>query len=57
MKVVAFNGSARKEGNTFILLNVVLEELRNEGIETELISLAGKPIQEGNMIISFLNMK
>ena len=45
MKVVAFNGSARKEGNTFILLNVVLEELRNEGIETELTSLAGKPLQ------------
>jgi len=45
MKVVAFNGSARKEGNTFILLNVVLDELKREGIETELISLAGKPIQ------------
>lgn len=45
MKVVAFNGSAREEGNTFILLNVVLEELRNEGIETELTSLAGKPLQ------------
>ncbi|MDI6754763.1 MAG: flavodoxin family protein [Thermodesulfobacteriota bacterium] len=45
MKVVALNGSARKEGNTFILLNVVLDELRNEGIESELISLAGKPIQ------------
>ena len=44
MKVVAFNGSARKEGNTFILLNVVLEELRNEGIETQLTSLAGKPL-------------
>ena len=45
MKVVAFNGSARKEGNTFILLNVVLDELKKEGIETEQISLAGKPIQ------------
>lgn len=45
MKVVAFNGSARKEGNTFILLNVVLDELKSEGIETELISLAGEPIQ------------
>ena len=45
MKVVAFNGSARKEGNTFILLNLVLDELKNEGIKTELISLAGEPIQ------------
>ncbi len=45
MKVVAFNGSARKEGNTSILLNLVLDELKAEGIETELCTLAGKPIQ------------
>ena len=40
MKVVAFNGSARKEGNTAILLNTVLEELGKEGLETELVHLA-----------------
>ncbi len=45
MKVVAFNGSVRKEGNTAILLNLVLDELKAEGVETELYSLAGKPIQ------------
>ncbi len=45
MKVIAFNGSARKEGNTSILLNLVLDELRAEGIETEIYPLAGKPIQ------------
>lgn len=45
MKVIAFNGSARKEGNTAILLNLVLDELKAEGIETELYSLAGKPVQ------------
>lgn len=45
MKVVAFNGSARKEGNTSILLNLVLGELKAEGIETEMYTLAGKPIQ------------
>jgi len=44
MKVVAFNGSARKDGNTAILINAVLDELKKEGIETELIQLAGKPI-------------
>jgi multimeric flavodoxin WrbA len=44
MKVVAFNGSARAAGNTTILLNVVLDELGKEGIETELVSLAGKSI-------------
>jgi multimeric flavodoxin WrbA len=45
MKVIAFNGSARKEGNTAFLLNLVLDELKAEGIETELYHLAGKPIQ------------
>ena len=45
MKVIAFNGSARKEGNTAILLNLVLDELKAAGIETELYSLAGKPVQ------------
>ncbi len=45
MKVIAFNGSARKEGNTAILLNLVLDELKAEGIDTEIYSLAGRPIQ------------
>ncbi len=44
MKVVAFNGSARKNGNTAILLDLVLSELRDQGIETEMIQLAGKKI-------------
>jgi multimeric flavodoxin WrbA len=45
MKVVAFNASARKNGNTAILLNTVMEELKTEGIRTELVQLAGKPLQ------------
>lgn len=45
MKVIAINGSVRREGNTSILLNLVLDELKAEGIETELYSLAGKSIQ------------
>jgi multimeric flavodoxin WrbA len=44
MKVVAFNGSARKGGNTAILLGHVLGELAAEGIETELVELAGASI-------------
>ena len=44
MRVIAFNGSPRKGGNTEILLNYVLSELKNEGIETELIQIGGKPI-------------
>ncbi len=33
-----------KDGNTAILINYVLSELKNEGIETELVQLAGKKI-------------
>jgi multimeric flavodoxin WrbA len=42
MKVVAFNGSARKDGNTTMLVNYVFEELQKHDIETELVQLAGK---------------
>jgi multimeric flavodoxin WrbA len=44
MKVVAFNDSSRKDGNTAILLNLVLDELTKEEIETELIQLAGETL-------------
>ncbi|NDY41481.1 flavodoxin family protein [Dissulfurirhabdus thermomarina] len=45
MKVVAFNGSARKKGNTDRLLRAVLEVLEAKGIRTELVSLAGLKLQ------------
>ena len=45
MKAVAINGSARENGNTAMLLNYVLEELSKEGISTELVQLAGKPVR------------
>jgi multimeric flavodoxin WrbA len=45
MKVVAFNGSPRKDGNTAILVNYVFDELKKEGIETELVQLAEKKIR------------
>ncbi|MCL5877067.1 MAG: flavodoxin family protein [Candidatus Bathyarchaeota archaeon] len=44
MKVVAFNGSPRKDGNTAALINHVLKELQAEGIETEFIQLGGQQI-------------
>ena len=45
MKVIGINGSPRKEGNTAILIQTVFKELNQQGIETELISLAGKNIK------------
>ena len=44
MKVVGFNGSPRKDGNTFIAIRKVFEVLEKEGIETELIHIAGNSI-------------
>lgn len=49
MKVVAFNGSPRrKNGNTALIINMVLEEIRNAGIETEVVNIAGKPVRGCN---------
>jgi multimeric flavodoxin WrbA len=44
MKVVAFNGSPRKEGNTRVLLETVCGELEKEGITTEIIQIGGKQV-------------
>ena len=41
LKVVAFNGSPRKNGNTSQMVEVVLAELRNEGIEAREIGIGG----------------
>lgn len=44
MKVIAFNGSARKDGNTAIMVRSVLHVLEEAGIQTELIQLAERNI-------------
>jgi multimeric flavodoxin WrbA len=45
MKVIAFNGSARKDGNTAIMIKQVFGELEKEGIETEMIQFSGQKIR------------
>ncbi|NLX18416.1 MAG: flavodoxin family protein, partial [Desulfobulbus sp.] len=42
MHVVAFNVSARKNGNTALMINFLFEELKQEGITTEVVELAGE---------------
>jgi len=44
MKVIGFNGSPRKDGNTNTLLGYHLREIEKEGIETELVQLSAKTI-------------
>ena len=45
LKITAFNGSARKDGNTAILLKAALAEMEKKGFETELVQLAGRPLR------------
>lgn len=45
MKVIAFNGSPRKNGNTAGSLTTVLSELEKEGIETEIIQVGKEKIR------------
>ncbi|BCN29276.1 flavodoxin family protein [Anaeromicropila herbilytica] len=45
MKVLGINGSARKNGNTALIMNMVFEELEKNEIETELIQFGKNIIQ------------
>jgi multimeric flavodoxin WrbA len=45
MKVVAFNGSPHKEGNTYHAIRMVTEELENRDIETEIVQVGNKEIR------------
>ncbi|UWG99280.1 flavodoxin family protein [Dehalobacter sp. DCM] len=44
MKVIGINGSARKDGNTSIIMRIVFKELEKQEIETELIQFCDKEI-------------
>jgi len=44
MRVIGFNGSPRKDGNTAILIDRLFRELEKEGIKTELVQLSEKEI-------------
>ena len=44
MKVIAFNGSPRTDGNTAQAIGFVFEELKAEGIETQLVNIGTKKL-------------
>jgi multimeric flavodoxin WrbA len=48
LKAIGIVGSPRKNGNTEIITNHVLKAISEEGIETELIQLAGRDIRPCN---------
>ena len=43
MKAVLFNGSPRKNGNTFAMLKTVSEILDEHNLITEIVQIGGKP--------------
>ena len=45
MKVVAFNGSPNKNGNTWHAIKMVTDELEKEGITTEIIHVGNKAVR------------
>ncbi|MBJ6801991.1 flavodoxin family protein [Geomonas propionica] len=45
MKVVAFNGSPNKEGNTYHAIKVAAAELEKEGVEVEIVHVGNKAIR------------
>lgn len=57
MKVVAVNGSPRKNGNTVSMINAVFRELEAEGIETELIQIGGEMVRGCTGCRACFNMK
>jgi multimeric flavodoxin WrbA len=44
VKIIGFNGSPRKDGNTTALFGYLFREIEKEGLETELVSLSAKAI-------------
>jgi multimeric flavodoxin WrbA len=45
MKVIAFNGSPRKNGNTHLLIQKVFDVLNGEGIQTESVQIGDKALR------------
>ncbi|MEN6448880.1 MAG: flavodoxin family protein [Thermoguttaceae bacterium] len=48
MRVLGISGSPRRGGNTDILIHTALDLLAAEGIETEFLSLADRPVKPCN---------
>ena len=44
MKVIAYNGSPRADGNTRQLIDIVLKEVEAQGVESEVFQLGGRAV-------------
>lgn len=57
MKVVAFNGSPRPDGNTAAALRIVLDVLAGQGIDGEIIQVGGVPLRGCQSCYACVNNK
>ena len=57
MKVIGVSGSPRKKGNTEFLIQLALDEIRKEGIDTGIITLENKTINPCNACMACKNDK
>ena len=46
MKVLLINGSPHGNGNTFTALNEIAKTLKEEGVDSEIISIGAKAVQD-----------
>ncbi len=46
MKVLLLNGSANVKGNTYQALEAIAKQLKEDGIDSEIFQLGGKPIRD-----------
>lgn len=46
MKVLLLNGSSRKNGCTYLALSEIAKILNEEGIETEIVQMGGRPVRD-----------
>ena len=42
MRVLLINGSARREGNTFLALSEIAKQLEKNGIDSEIVQIGTK---------------
>ena len=45
MKVLLINGSPRRQGNTYLALHEVAQQLEQQGVDSEIVWIGNKPVR------------
>jgi multimeric flavodoxin WrbA len=57
MKILGINGSARRDGNTAMMIERIFETLRSDGFQCEMVQLSGKQISGCRACDNCIRMK